>query len=265
MTSTSVDARRSRASRSRVAAAAHRHGGLAVRRPRRRDQRHAPADPGARGGGDPPRAQPRRRRGRPGRDPGGRGRGRGQLVPGRARRVLPLHGRDAARGRRRRTSACSAAAAARSRRPRSRSSRRSGSSGSTTRTTGSSSGSTGMIDDLVERARGSAGCLTSVPEDLLHGSTATTSRSPRCCPRSRTACSWRDALDERLDGEWSARGAGVPVVGITGTGGAGKSTVTDEILARLLAHVPRALRSPSSRSTRPAGAPAARCSATGSG
>ena len=33
-------------------------------------------------------------------------------------------------------------------------------------------------------------------------------------------------------------GEGVPVIGITGTGGAGKSTVTDEILARFLAHFP---------------------------
>ena len=38
--------------------------------------------------------------------------------------------------------------------------------------------------------------------------------------------------------EWSGAGAGVPVVGITGTGGAGKSTVTDELLSRFVQHFP---------------------------
>jgi methylmalonyl-CoA mutase len=39
---------------------------------------------------------------------------------------------------------------------------------------------------------------------------------------------------EALRKEWLVRSAGVPVVGITGTGGAGKSSVTDEILNRFL-------------------------------
>ena len=34
------------------------------------------------------------------------------------------------------------------------------------------------------------------------------------------------------------KGAGVPVVGVTGTGGAGKSTVTDELLSRFVQHLP---------------------------
>jgi len=38
----------------------------------------------------------------------------------------------------------------------------------------------------------------------------------------------------RLRGEWELASGMVPVVGITGTGGAGKSSVTDELLARLL-------------------------------
>ncbi|MFB9069301.1 methylmalonyl-CoA mutase family protein [Pseudofulvimonas gallinarii] len=36
-----------------------------------------------------------------------------------------------------------------------------------------------------------------------------------------------------------ARGQGAPVIGITGTGGAGKSSVTDELLNRFLAHFPQ--------------------------
>jgi methylmalonyl-CoA mutase len=42
----------------------------------------------------------------------------------------------------------------------------------------------------------------------------------------------------RLRRDWDAGGAGVPVVGITGTGGAGKSTVTDELLSRFMQHFP---------------------------
>ena len=49
-------------------------------------------------------------------------------------------------------------------------------------------------------------------------------------------------LDEaelaRLREEWTLRAGQVPVVGITGTGGAGKSTVTDELLSRLLRQFP---------------------------
>jgi len=40
--------------------------------------------------------------------------------------------------------------------------------------------------------------------------------------------------------EWHVRAAHIPVIGITGTGGAGKSSVTDEILNRLLSSYPEA-------------------------
>ena len=53
------------------------------------------------------------------------------------------------------------------------------------------------------------------------------------------------------------------VVGITGTGGAGKSSLTDELLMRFVRHFPSAT-SRSSRWTRPAGAAEARCWATAS-
>ncbi len=54
----------------------------------------------------------------------------------------------------------------------------------------------------------------------------------------------RGALDEaelrRLRKEWRLAGAGVPVVGLTGTGGAGKSSVADELLNRFLDSMPEA-------------------------
>ena len=43
---------------------------------------------------------------------------------------------------------------------------------------------------------------------------------------------------EALRKQWQVKARRVPVVGITGTGGAGKSSVTDEILNRLLASFP---------------------------
>ncbi len=47
-----------------------------------------------------------------------------------------------------------------------------------------------------------------------------------------------DAELARLRNEWQVQSGQVPVVGITGTGGAGKSSVTDEILNRFLACFP---------------------------
>jgi len=47
-----------------------------------------------------------------------------------------------------------------------------------------------------------------------------------------------DAQLGKLRKEWAMQSGQVPVIGITGTGGAGKSSVTDEILNRLLACFP---------------------------
>ncbi len=76
-----------------------RHRGIAVRRARRSDQHHAahPAKHGRRGG--PPGAQPIGRRGRHRGVAGRRAGHRGQQLPGRARRVLQVHDRAAARAR----------------------------------------------------------------------------------------------------------------------------------------------------------------------
>jgi methylmalonyl-CoA mutase len=45
-----------------------------------------------------------------------------------------------------------------------------------------------------------------------------------------------DAQLMSLRKEWQVKAGKVPVIGITGTGGAGKSSVTDEILNRMLRH-----------------------------
>ncbi|MBE2209983.1 MAG: cobalamin B12-binding domain-containing protein, partial [Xanthomonadaceae bacterium] len=47
-----------------------------------------------------------------------------------------------------------------------------------------------------------------------------------------------DAQLARLRKEWQLAGGSTPVIGITGTGGAGKSSVTDELLNRFLASFP---------------------------
>ena len=97
---------------------------------------------------------------------------------------------------------------------------------------GMSLGLVGMIDDLVERA-------------------ATKRVVPPAPDESRTddlgVARMLSALEDgaftdgdldRLRTDWAVKGAGVPVVGVTGTGGAGKSTVTDELLSRFVQHLP---------------------------
>jgi methylmalonyl-CoA mutase len=95
---------------------------------------------------------------------------------------------------------------------------------------GMSLGLTGMIDDLVARAA-----------ELRVGSTAP--EDPHATDGDLAIARMLSALEDevlsedQLDGlraAWDAAGAGVPVIGITGTGGAGKSTVTDELLSRFM-------------------------------
>jgi methylmalonyl-CoA mutase len=98
---------------------------------------------------------------------------------------------------------------------------------------GSALGLTGMIDDLIERAS-AVQLRSAVPEpdgggDLWVG-------------RMLSALEDEAVPESQLEGlreDWRAAGEGVPVVGITGTGGAGKSTVTDELLTRFMAHFPQ--------------------------
>ncbi|UGS35964.1 methylmalonyl-CoA mutase family protein [Capillimicrobium parvum] len=90
-------------------------------------------------------------------------------------------------------------------------------------------GLTGMIADLVDRAT-RARVATAVPADPHATDDVAIARMLSALEDG--------ALDaerlEALRAAWSAAGHGVPVVGITGTGGAGKSTVTDELLSRFM-------------------------------
>ena len=81
--------------------AALRDGGEPVRRSRRVDQHHAPHPAGDGLRGDPSRAQPVGRGDRRLCDPGGCAGHRDLVLPGRARRVLQVHARPAARAWRR--------------------------------------------------------------------------------------------------------------------------------------------------------------------
>ena len=71
------------------------------------------------------------------------------------------------------------------------------------------------------------------------------SRTPSPCSKAdlRQATSGGSAADDlRRTVERQRRYATAPVVGLTGTGGAGKSSLTDELLQRFLRAVPRAQR-----------------------
>jgi methylmalonyl-CoA mutase len=63
----------------------------------------------------------------------------------------------------------------------------------------------------------------------------------------------------------AAAKAKAPTLGVTGTGGAGKSSLTDEIIRRFRLDQHDRLRIASYRSTRRGASPAARCWATASG
>jgi isobutyryl-CoA mutase len=97
---------------------------------------------------------------------------------------------------------------------------------------GMSLGLVGMIDDLVERA--TAKRVTPPPPDESRTDDLGVARMLSAL---EDGVFGEDDL-ERLRTGWTVKGAGVPVIGVTGTGGAGKSTVTDELLSRFAAHLP---------------------------
>jgi isobutyryl-CoA mutase len=97
---------------------------------------------------------------------------------------------------------------------------------------GMSLGLVGMIDDLVERATAKR-VVPPHPDESRTDDLGV----------ARMLSALEDGVfgDEDLDrlrSEWTVRGTGVPVIGVTGTGGAGKSTVTDELLSRFVQYLP---------------------------
>ena len=98
---------------------------------------------------------------------------------------------------------------------------------------GMSLGLVGMIGDLVERATAKR-VNSIVPESVAAHDDGGAARMLSALEDGVVGESELEGLRE----EWRAAGAGVPVIGVTGTGGAGKSTVTDELLSRFMQHLP---------------------------
>ena len=99
-------------------------------------------------------------------------------------------------------------------------------------------GLTGMIDDLVERTRrqrvrSTAPELSDHPSDLEVAEmlSAIEDGAIDSAALEQLRAGWRD-------GDRGKRTPPTPVVGVTGTGGAGKSTVTDELLSRFTRALP---------------------------
>lgn len=90
-----------------------------------------------------------------------------------------------------------------------------------------------MIDDLIERTTASRRPAL-IPEAKATESNGEIAAMISALEEGRFS---KPELD-RLRKAWTMKAATVPVVGITGTGGAGKSSVTDELLNRLLANFP---------------------------
>lgn len=91
-----------------------------------------------------------------------------------------------------------------------------------------------MIEDVVERATDHR-LPTDKPAHIAIGDEISIGRMLSAIEEG--------ALDDselaRLRKQWQLAGSKTPVVGITGTGGAGKSSVTDELLNRFLASFPQ--------------------------
>ena len=86
-----------------------------------------------------------------------------------------------------------------------------------------------MILDLVRRTE-DARRETTAPDEVRPGHSNDVARTISAIEEGV----FSDAQLDSLRKEWQMRASRVPVIGITGTGGAGKSSVTDEILNRFL-------------------------------
>jgi methylmalonyl-CoA mutase len=95
-------------------------------------------------------------------------------------------------------------------------------------------GLTGMIEELIARTR--AGRVPTVAPDVV-GPQADDLQVARMLSALEDG-----VIDEsergKLRQQWAAAGTGAPTIGVTGTGGAGKSTVTDELLGHFMQTFP---------------------------
>ncbi len=90
-----------------------------------------------------------------------------------------------------------------------------------------------MIDDLIERTVAGRRA-TNVPDSVDPSRTTDIAATISAIEENV----FGDAAMSAKRKEWQVQAGKVPVIGITGTGGAGKSSVTDEILNRFLASFP---------------------------
>jgi len=87
----------------------------------------------------------------------------------------------------------------------------------------------GMIDDIMQSVRGAGlACSGTSADDLLGGDHLSLARMITMLENS--LCN--DSVRQQLANAAGMRGRQTPVLGITGTGGAGKSSLTDEIIRR---------------------------------
>ncbi len=91
----------------------------------------------------------------------------------------------------------------------------------------------GMIEDLVDRAR-QARLPSRVPTSVDRDDHLSIAQMLSALEDGML----REQELEKIRKEWRMAGAQVPVLGITGTGGAGKSSVTDELLSRFMQYFP---------------------------
>ena len=103
-----------------------------------------------------------------------------------------------------------------------------------------------MIEDVVERVeKARAGRAPAGPQDQAandDGGSTPAIEDEIAIGRVMSALEDGDYPDSELATlrkQWQLAGSKTPVIGITGTGGAGKSSVTDELLNRFLAHFPQ--------------------------
>ncbi len=98
---------------------------------------------------------------------------------------------------------------------------------------GMTMGLQGMIDDLVARVQ-RARLPSGLPARIERENYLSVAQTLSALEDGTIG----DAQLEKLRKEWRMAGAKVPVIGITGTGGAGKSSVTDELLSRFMQFFP---------------------------
>ncbi|HMM75684.1 MAG TPA: methylmalonyl-CoA mutase family protein [Gammaproteobacteria bacterium] len=98
---------------------------------------------------------------------------------------------------------------------------------------GMTMGLQGMIEDLVQRAA-KARVASRAPAKVEREDALSVSQMLSALEDGVIA----EKELEKLRKEWKIAGGKVPVIGITGTGGAGKSSVTDELLSRFMQYFP---------------------------